>query len=36
MPVNPWIEHVAKFRAAHPELSYKDVLIQAKLTYKKK
>jgi hypothetical protein len=36
MSQNPWIEHVAKFRAAHPELSYKQVLAQAKLTYKKK
>jgi hypothetical protein len=36
MPQNQWLEHVAKFRASHPELSYKQVLTQAKLTYKKK
>lgn len=36
MPVNPWLEHVAKFRASHPELSYKQVLVEAKKTYTKK
>lgn len=33
--VNPWMVHVKAFRAAHPELKYKEVLKQAKLTYKK-
>ena len=33
---NVWIEHVAKFRQLHPELSYKQVLIEAKKTYTKK
>ena len=32
---NPWIMHVKKFRALHPELKYSDVLKQAKSTYKK-
>jgi len=30
-----WNMHVAEFRKAHPELSFKEVLQQAKLTYKK-
>ena len=33
--VNPWLKHVAEFRKKHPNLSYKDVLIGAKKTYKK-
>lgn len=32
---NPWLEHVKQFRKAHPELKFKDVLKQAKATYKK-
>jgi hypothetical protein len=32
---NPWLEHVAKFRKSHPALSYKQVLEQARGTYKK-
>jgi len=32
--VNPWLAHVKKIRAAHPNIGYKDVLIQAKKTYK--
>ena len=32
---NPWIMHVKKFRALHPDLKYSDVLKQAKSTYKK-
>jgi hypothetical protein len=31
---NPWLEHVKQFRKAHPELKFKDVLKQAKSTYK--
>tara|TARA_B100000963_G_scaffold31932_1_gene23783 strand:+ start:201 stop:368 length:168 start_codon:yes stop_codon:yes gene_type:complete len=34
--VNPWLEHVKQFRSEHPELSYKEVLTQAKATYTKK
>lgn len=30
---NPWLAHVANFRRQHPQLSYKDVLSQAKSTY---
>ena len=30
-----WHEHVKKFRASHPNLSYKEALQQAKTTYKK-
>ena len=32
---NPWLVHVKKFRASHPNLKYSDVLKQAKSTYKK-
>jgi hypothetical protein len=32
---NPWLAHVKKFRASHPNLKYSDVLKQAKSTYKK-
>ena len=32
---NPWLEHLKKFRASHPNLSYKEALQQAKTTYKK-
>jgi len=34
-PSNNWIDHVKSFREAHPEVSYKDALKQAKETYKK-
>jgi hypothetical protein len=33
---NPWNEHVKKFRVAHPDVSFKECLQRAKLTYKKK
>ena len=33
---NPWLEHVAKFRESHPDLSYKESLTRAKTTYTKK
>jgi len=33
---NPWREHVAEFRRTHPDLKFKEVLQQAKLTYQKK
>jgi hypothetical protein len=33
--VNPWIEHVKKFRESNPNLKYTEVLKQAKTTYKK-
>jgi hypothetical protein len=32
---NPWIAYVAEVKAAHPELSYKEVLISAKGSYHK-
>lgn len=32
---NPWLTHVKKFRASHPDIKYSDVLKQAKATYKK-
>lgn len=31
---NPWLEHVKKFRSENPNMSYKDVLKNAKTTYK--
>jgi len=31
--VNPWLVHVQQFRDDHPNLSYKEVLIEAKKTY---
>jgi hypothetical protein len=33
--VNPWMTHVKAFRASNPALSYKEVLKQAKTSYKK-
>jgi hypothetical protein len=33
--LNKWNKHVKEFKAAHPELSFKQVLQQAKLTYSK-
>ena len=33
---NPWLEHVAKFKKAHPTMKYKDVLVKAKKSYKGK
>jgi hypothetical protein len=36
MAENPWLNHVRKIRAQNPSLSYKEVLILAKTTYKKK
>ena len=32
---NPWMEHVKKTRALHPEKSFKEVLVLAGKTYKK-
>lgn len=32
---NPWMAHVAAFRAENPTLSYKQCLVGAKATYKK-
>ena len=32
---NPWLLHVRKFRMAHPNLSYKQVLTQAAKTYRR-
>ena len=34
--LNPWLEHVRKYRKKHKSLSYKQCLINAKKTYKKK
>lgn len=34
--MNPWLAHVKAFRAKHPNLSYKQVLVEAKKTYTKK
>lgn len=33
---NPWLEHVKKVRAKNKNLSYKQVLIKAKSSYKKR
>ena len=33
---NPWLSHVAKFRAEHPHLSFSEVLHKAKSSYSKK
>jgi hypothetical protein len=33
---NPWMEHVKKVRAKNPKMAYKDVLVKAKSSYKKK
>ena len=32
---NPWLEHVRAYREKNPEMSYKQVLQEAKSTYKK-
>ena len=32
---SPWLTHVAKYRAKHPDKSYKQCLIEAKKSYKK-
>jgi hypothetical protein len=32
---NPWMTHLASFRKSHPKLSGKEVMSQAKKTYKK-
>jgi len=34
--MNPWLEHVKKVRAKNKNLSYKQVLVKAKSSYKKK
>lgn len=34
--VNPWMAHVKKVRAKNKGMAYKDVLVKAKGTYKKK
>lgn len=34
--MNPWLEHVKKVRKKYPKLSYKEALVKAKSTYKKK
>lgn len=33
---NPWLSHVAKYRAQHPHLSFSEVLHKAKSSYSKK
>ncbi len=33
---NPWMVHVAKVRKANKGMAYKDVLVKAKSSYKKK
>ena len=33
---NQWIEHVRKFRAKNPKMPYKDVLKNARASYKPK
>jgi hypothetical protein len=33
---NPWLDYVNKVRAKNPKLSYKECLMKAKKTYKKK
>lgn len=32
---NPWLEHVKKVKKENPKLSFKEVLIKAKRSYKK-
>ena len=32
---NPWIEHLKKFRAAHPGMDHKLIFTEARKTYKK-
>ena len=34
--VNPWLAFIAKYRAKHPNLSYKECLVKAGAVYKKK
>lgn len=34
--INPWNAHVQQFRAANPKLTFKEVLQQAKASYKLK
>ena len=34
--VNPWMKHVRAVRAKNKGMAYKDVLVKAKGTYKKK
>ena len=36
MPGNVWLEHVKKYQAKHPNLTYGECLKKAKKTYKKK
>lgn len=36
MPNNPWLEHVKKIQKKHPNLPYKEILMKAKESYKKK
>jgi hypothetical protein len=31
---NPWLTHVSEYRKKHPNLSYKEVLVSAKSSYK--
>jgi len=31
---NPWISHLKKYHAAHPNLSYKEAMVKAKSSYK--
>ena len=33
---NPWLSHVAKYRAQHPNLTFSEVLHKAKSSYSKK
>lgn len=33
--MNSWLEHVARYRKTHPNLSYKECLQKAKASYKK-
>lgn len=33
---NPWLEHVKKVKKENPKLSFKEVLMKAKKTFKKK
>ena len=36
MAPNPWLAHVQKVRKANPKMAYRDVLVKAKSSYKKK
>jgi hypothetical protein len=34
--MNPWLSHLKKFQLEHPNMSYKECMVAAKASYKKK